>query len=90
MIMLILGEQPRVWVGNHETTGHGSLIMPDLADRILFVSERSLEIDTMWLTEKFGCEAILKAARGVFGDKGFIGADYITTPVRKPESCELT
>ena len=30
------------------------------------------------------CEAILKAAGGVFGDKGFIGTDYITTPVRKP------
>jgi hypothetical protein len=35
------------------------------------------------------CEAILKAAGGVFGDKGFIGTDYITTPVRKPEDREL-
>ena len=25
----------------------------------------------------------------MFGDKGFIGTDYITTPVRKPESREL-
>ena len=34
-------------------------------------------------------EKILKAAGGVFGDKGFIGTDYITTPVRKPETREL-
>jgi hypothetical protein len=33
-------------------------------------------------------EKILKAAGGVFGDKGFIGTDYITTPVRKPEHRE--
>jgi len=26
------------------------------------------------------CETILKAAGGVFGDKGFIGTDYITNP----------
>jgi hypothetical protein len=25
----------------------------------------------------------------VFGDKGFIGTDYITTPIRKPEGLEL-
>jgi hypothetical protein len=35
------------------------------------------------------CETILKMAGGVFGDKGFIGTDYITTPVRKPEGREL-
>ena len=35
------------------------------------------------------CETILKAAGGVFGDKGFIGTDYITTPIRKPEGREL-
>ena len=26
---------------------------------------------------------------GVVGDKGFIGTDYITTPVRKPEDRDL-
>jgi DDE superfamily endonuclease len=26
---------------------------------------------------------------GVFGDKGFIGTGYITTPIRKPEGREL-
>ena len=35
------------------------------------------------------CETILKMAGGVFGDKGFIGTDYITTPVRKPKDREL-
>ncbi len=34
-------------------------------------------------------EKILKKAGGVFGDKGFIGTDYITAPIRKPECREL-
>jgi hypothetical protein len=34
-------------------------------------------------------EEILKKAGGVFGDKGFIGTGYITTPIRKPECREL-
>ncbi len=34
-------------------------------------------------------EEILKKAGGVFGDKGNIGTDYITTPIRKPECREL-
>ena len=38
---------------------------------------------------KSDVEKILKKAGGVFGDKGFIGTDYITTPVRKPENREL-
>jgi hypothetical protein len=28
-------------------------------------------------------------AGGVFGDKGFIGTDYITTPIRKPKCRKL-
>jgi hypothetical protein len=28
-------------------------------------------------------ENILKKASGVFGDKGFIGTTYLTTPIRK-------
>jgi DDE superfamily endonuclease len=35
------------------------------------------------------CGTILKLAGGVFGDKGFIGTNYITTPIRKPEDREL-
>jgi site-specific recombinase XerC len=34
-------------------------------------------------------EKILEKAGGVFGDKGFIGTDYITTPIRKPECRDL-
>ena len=34
-------------------------------------------------------EKILKKAGGVFGDKGFIGTDYITTPIRKLKCREL-
>jgi hypothetical protein len=34
-------------------------------------------------------EKILKKAGGVFGDKGFIGTDYITTPIRKPQYRKL-
>ena len=34
-------------------------------------------------------EKILKKAGGVFGDKGFIGTGYITTPIRKPECRKL-
>jgi hypothetical protein len=30
-----------------------------------------------------------QAGRWVIGDKGFIGTDYITTPVRKPEDRDL-
>jgi hypothetical protein len=32
---------------------------------------------------------ILRQAGGVIGDKGFIGTDYIVTPVRKPQKREL-
>ncbi len=32
---------------------------------------------------------ILEKAGGVFGDKGFIGTDYITTPIRKPQCRKL-
>jgi hypothetical protein len=35
------------------------------------------------------CEMILRLAGGVIGDKGFIGTDYIITPVRKPEIRDL-
>ena len=36
-----------------------------------------------------GCESVLKEAGGTVGDKGFIGTDYITTPVRKPPDRDL-
>ena len=34
-------------------------------------------------------QKILRKAGGAFGDKGFIGADYITTPIRKPKRGKL-
>jgi hypothetical protein len=79
-----------LWAGKYKTTGHGSLIVTNLAGRITFVSEpvpgNQHDMRKLTGTE---CETILKHAGGVIGDKGFIGTDYITTPVRKLEDREL-
>jgi hypothetical protein len=79
-----------LWAGKYKTTGHGSLIITNLEGCVTFVSEPvpGNKHDMAKLKES-ECEVILKAAGGVFGDKGFIGTDYITTPVRKPEDREL-
>jgi hypothetical protein len=79
-----------LWAGKYKTTGHGSLIITNLEGRVIFVSEpvTGNHHDMAKLKESES-EMILKAAGGVFGDKGFIGTDYITTPVRKPEGREL-
>jgi len=79
-----------LWSGKHKTTGHGSLIITNRSGDITFVSEPvpGNRHDMAKLRES-GCESILKAAGGVVGDKGFIGTDYITTPVRKPEDRDL-
>jgi hypothetical protein len=83
------GEQ-NLWSGKHKTTGHGSLVITNLSGRIIYVSDpvtgNHHDMDKLKASE---CETILKAAGGVFGDKGFIGTSYITTPVRKPKSREL-
>jgi hypothetical protein len=44
-----------------------------------------------WADEVSGTGTSTKSeeAGGLFGDKGFIGTDYITTPIRKPECREL-
>jgi hypothetical protein len=79
-----------LWSGKHKTTGHGSLIIANLSGRVTYVSDpvtgNHHDMDKLKESE---CEEILKAAGGGFGDKGFIGTDYITTPVRKPKSREL-
>ena len=79
-----------LWAGKYKTTGHGSLVITNLAGRITFVSEpvpgNQHDMRKLTGTE---CETILKHAGGVIGDKGFIGTGYITTPVRKPEDREL-
>jgi hypothetical protein len=80
----------KLWSGKHKTTGHGSLIITNLSGRVIYVSHPVAgshhDMDKLKESE---CETILKAAGGVFGDRGFIGADYITTPARKPKSREL-
>lgn len=80
----------KLWAGKYKTTGHGSLIITNLHGRIIFVSDPvpGNEHDMAKL-KGLECESILKMAGGVFGDKGFIGTDYITTPVRKPKDREL-
>jgi hypothetical protein len=79
-----------LWSGKYKTTGHGSLIVANLQGRITFVSEPVTgNKHDMAKLKGSAVEEILKKAGGVFGDKGFIGTDYITTPVRKPEHREL-
>jgi hypothetical protein len=77
-----------LWSGKYK--GHGSLIVVDLQGRITFVSEPVTgNQHDMAKLKGSAVEKILKKAGGVFGDKGFIGTDYITTPIRKPECREL-
>ena len=72
--------ESKLWSGKYKTTGHGSLIVTNLQGRITFVSEpvTGNQHDMAKLKEQ-DVEKILKKAGGVFGDKGFIGTDYITT-----------
>jgi hypothetical protein len=82
--------ESKLWSGKYKTTGHGSLIVTNIQGRITFVSEpvTGNQHDMAKLAGS-DAEKILKKAGGVFGDKGFIGTDYITTPIRKPECREL-
>lgn len=80
----------KLWAGKYQTTGHGSLIVTDLQGRVTFVSEPVTgNQHDMTKLEGSVVEKILKKAGGVFGDKGFIGTDYIITPIRKPQSRKL-
>jgi hypothetical protein len=80
----------KLWSGKYKTTGHGSLVVTNLRGRITFVSE-SVTGNHHDMAKLKGSvvERILKKAGGVFGDKGFIGAGYITTPIRTPECRKL-
>src|SRR5512144_1256928 len=82
--------QKELWAGKYKTTGHGSLIVTTLDGHITFVSEpvTGNRHDMAKLKESV-VEKILRKAGGVFGDKGFIGTDYITTPIRKPQCRKL-
>jgi hypothetical protein len=74
-----------LWAGKYKTTGHGSLIITNLQGRIAFVSAPVTgNHHDMGKLKGSTAERILKMAAGVFGDKGFIGTSYITTPIRKP------
>jgi DDE superfamily endonuclease/Helix-turn-helix of DDE superfamily endonuclease len=82
--------EDELWSGKYKTTGHGSLIVTNLQGRITFVSEPVTgNRHDMAKLEGSDVEKILKRAGGVFGDKGFIGTDYITTPIRKPQCRKL-
>jgi hypothetical protein len=80
----------QLWAGKYQTTGHGSLIITDVTGEVTFVSDpvpgNRHDMAKLKGTQS---EDILRAAGGVIGDKGFIGTDYITTPVRKPQDREL-
>ena len=79
-----------LWAGKYKTTGHGSLIVTNLAGRLTFVSEPVAgNQHDMAKLKGSECEMILKLAGDVIGDKGFIGTDYIITPVRKPQDRDL-
>ena len=82
--------ESELWSGKYKTTGHGSLVVTNLQGRITFVSE-PVAGNQHDMAKLKGSEAekILKKAGGVVGDKGFIGTDYITTPIRKPECRKL-
>ena len=80
----------KLWSGKHKTTGHGSLVITNLQGRVVYISDpvTGNQHDMRKLKES-AAEKILKKASGVFGDKGFIGTSYITTPIRKPKSRKL-
>ncbi|MGH3943046.1 MAG: transposase family protein [Pseudonocardiaceae bacterium] len=82
--------EDELWAGKYKTTGHGSLIITNLQGRVTFVSD-PVTGNQHDMTKLKGSvvEKILKKAGGVFGDKGFIGTDYITTPIRKPTCRKL-
>ena len=71
--------ESKLWSGKYKTTGHGSLIVTNLQGRITFVSEPVTgNQHDMAKLKGSDAEEILRKASGVFGDKGFIGTDYIT------------
>ena len=77
-----------LWAGKYKTTGNGSLVVTNLQGRITFVSEPVTgNQHDMRKLKGSAVEKILGKAGGVFGDKGFIGTDYTTTPIRKPKFC---
>lgn len=90
MAVLVLERRTQAVVRKSKTTGHGSLIITNLQGRVTFVSDPVTgNRHDMAKLEESAAEKILKEADGVFGDKGFTGTDYITTPIRKPQCRKL-
>jgi hypothetical protein len=82
--------QRELWSGKYKTTGHGSLIITNLRGDIIYVSDPVPgNQHDMRKLQGSECEKLLHLAGGAIGDKGFIGTDYITTPIRKPQDREL-
>ncbi|HYZ56273.1 MAG TPA: transposase family protein [Streptosporangiaceae bacterium] len=82
--------EDELWAGKYKTTGHGSLIITNLQGQIIFVSDPVPgNQHDMAKLKGSDAEMILKKAGGVLADKGFIGTDYITTPIRKPKCRQL-
>ena len=80
----------KLWSGKHKTTGHGSLIITNLQGRVVYISDPVTgNQHDMGKLKGSPAEKILKKASGAFGDKGFIGTRYITTPIRKPKFRKL-
>jgi len=79
-----------LWSGKHKTTGHGSLIITDLKGRVIYIAAPVTgNQHDMRKLKGLAAEKILKKAAGTFGDKGFIGTNYIMTPIRKPKFRKL-
>ncbi len=82
--------QDELWAGKDKTTGHGSVVVTNLQGRITFVSEPVTgNRHDMAKLKGSVVEKILENSGAVFGDKGFIGTDCITTPIRKPTCRKL-
>ena len=82
--------ESKLWAGKYKTTGHGSLIVTNLQGQITFVSEPVTgNQHDMKKLKGSAAEKILKKANAEVDDTGFIGTDFITTPIRKPQCREL-
>jgi hypothetical protein len=81
-----------LWSGKHATTGDGVLVVTNLRGDVIYVSDPAAgkDHDMRKLADSPEIGRILAASAGTFGDKGFIGADGIITPIRKPPNRKLS
>lgn len=81
-------DNPEMWAGKYETTGHGGLIITDELGNVIFVSDPAPGCDHDMKKLHGEVKEILELAGGVVADKGFQGSGYVT-PVKKPNDREL-